>query len=268
MNTVSYTTARLPSVVRRGLDVPPRNSLATRWPSRPETLPENLTPTLAAASLRSPIKVLIAEDRAGVGADLAGWLNRDNITVVGAAPHFAQVTELAIQFQPDVIIISFSMALKTGLQAIGRTLGQLCGARVLVLTPHSDNAFGEHIAATGAAGYLSEQACSTSLASAVRDVHEKSVSFPFGFVRHAHVEHQPQPRAGHTTPDKNSTELTAREREVLQHIAEGNANKQTASKLGISIKTVEKHRQRLMDKLHIHETATLTRYALYAGIAR
>ncbi len=265
MNTASYTTARLPSVIHRGLDVSTRSALATRWPSRPESTLENRTSSTEVAP-RAHIKVLVAEDRAGNGADIASWLNCDNITVVGAAPHFTQVTELAIQLQPDVVIISFSMALKTGLQAIARTVRQLCGARVLVLTPHSDNAFGEHIAAAGASGYLSEEACSKLLASAVRDVHEKNVSFPFGFVRHAHVEHQP--RAGQITPDKNSTELTAREREVLQHIAEGNANKQTASKLGISIKTVEKHRQRLMDKLRIHETATLTRYALYAGIAR
>jgi DNA-binding NarL/FixJ family response regulator len=68
--------------------------------------------------------------------------------------------------------------------------------------------------------------------------------------------------------DRDITRLTFREREVLQFIAEGNGNKQTASKLSISVKTVEKHRQSIMDKLRIHETATLTRYAMYAGLVQ
>ena len=194
-------------------------------------------------------------------------LHCDKINVVATTSRYREMAELAATLRPDVVLISFGMALKPGLALVRRKLGQLCGARLLVLTPHTDHAFGAHIAASGAAGFIHDQTSAALLTAAVREVHEKkSDFFPRSFVRYAlsgDRSHQDL-----ASSDNNPTDLTAREREVLQHIAAGNANKQTASKLGISIKTVEKHRQRLMDKLHIHETATLTRYALYADIAR
>lgn len=215
----------------------------------------------------TPITVLLAEERTMIRQGMDAILDRsDNIAVVGQAPDFHQLSQLAEKLRPNVVIMAFSMALKNGLETVRRLLGDLCGARVLVLVPHNDDAFGDYIAASGASGYLSEESCSRLLATAVREVHEKNKFFPCGINRRASIQFpSPHRRAGR---EKDTTQLTTREAEVLQLIAEGNANKQTASKLGISIKTVEKHRQHLMDKLRIHETATLTRYALYAGIAR
>lgn len=214
----------------------------------------------------APITVLVAEERHGFGEGIAAWLLGEDIAVVGVAPYCIGVTELAAKLRPDVVIVTFGLALRDGLEAMRRTLARLCGARLLVLTPHADHAFGEHIAAAGAAGYLPEEACSELLLSAVRAVHEKHRFFPPDFVHRA--DRSAATGFDRTGSEKIATNLTPREREILRLVAEGNANKQTAAKLGISIKTVEKHRQSLMDKLRIHDTATLTRYALYAGIVR
>jgi DNA-binding NarL/FixJ family response regulator len=265
MSTVSYALPRPPSIARR-MPAPNRILAGQRW-LLPAQAVSNRAPAPDFKPNQTSIKVLVAAENSDEGDRFETRLDRDNIHMVGATSHYHKMTALAAELQPDVVIISFNLAMKTGLELVRRNLSQICGARLLVLTPHTDHAFGEHIAASGAAGFIHDQTCAELLAAAVREVHEnKENFFPRGFTRHASVEYQPL--HGQTPCDKNTTDLTAREREVLQHIAAGNANKQTASKLGISIKTVEKHRQRLMDKLHIHETATLTRYALYAGIAR
>ncbi len=265
MSTVSYALPRLPSITRC-TPAPNRLAPSQRWLLPVQSVLHRI-PTPDLKPSRTSIKVLVAAENSDDCDGLEKRLHRENINVVGATLHYHDMTGLAAELRPDVVIISFSMALKTGLELVRRNLGQLCGARLLVLTPHTDQAFGEHIAASGAAGFIHDQTCADLLVAAVREVHEKKGDFfPRGFVRHASAEYQSSQEQAPS--DKNTTDLTAREREVLQHIAEGNANKQTACKLGISIKTVEKHRQRLMDKLHIHETATLTRYALYAGVAR
>jgi DNA-binding NarL/FixJ family response regulator len=129
--------------------------------------------------------------------------------------------------------------------------------------PHHNSSFSQQVLAEGAAGYLSEQACPQILTATVRDAHAQRQAPPspnsIGKWRTSSPE---KPHSYGESP----LYLTSREREVLHLIAEGYPNKQTASLLSISIKTVEKHRQHLMDKLGIHETAGLTRYALYTGI--
>jgi DNA-binding NarL/FixJ family response regulator len=117
----------------------------------------------------------------------------------------------------------------------------------------------------GAAGYLIKQTSARVLSQAVREVLQgKTFLCPTiaRGVRRAHG-HSPVPRG---LVRRQSSSLSSRETEVLQLIAEGKANKQVAAELGISVKTVEKHRQRLMEKLDIHDTAGLTRYALAAGV--
>ena len=263
MHTVSYVSSRAPSISRLAPATP--SVTQTRW-----LLPTD-SPSADFVAVDHPkrdpatITVLMADERGALPEVLKSLLSLANISILGVSDHYPQLLEAASRHRPDVVIISFGLALKTGLERVSRTLTETCGARLLVLTPHTDHAFGEHIAAAGAAGFLHEHACPEQLTSAVRAVHEKSDFFPRGCV-HAPLRTACSQRR--SVSDRNRSELTAREREILRHIAEGNANKQTASKLGISIKTVEKHRQRLMDKLRIHETATLTRYALYAGIAR
>jgi DNA-binding NarL/FixJ family response regulator len=215
--------------------------------------------------LAKGITVLLAEERMIVRQGLDALLApKKDITVIGQAADCQRVFELADELRPDVVIIALGMALRNGLESLRRILESRCGAGVIVLLPHhGHDALAAHVAAAGAAGCLTEQTSAQLLATAVRKVHATNQSVRQGVPGLA----EPAASRRGAAAVKDRTHLTAREREVLQLIAEGNANKQTASKLCISIKTVEKHRQHLMDKLNLHETASLTRYAVYAGIA-
>jgi len=123
----------------------------------------------------------------------------------------------------------------------------------------------DNVMESGGAGYLIKQTSAQFLAEAIREVHQGKSFFSPSVSKHIQNRKQNSlNRKG--LPKPNAAKLSSRELEVLQLIAEGEANKQIASTLGISIKTVEKHRDHLMQKLDIHETAGLTRYAIEAGI--
>jgi DNA-binding NarL/FixJ family response regulator len=139
------------------------------------------------------------------------------------------------------------------------------GARVLILSAHSDDAYVEQVIAMGAAGYLIKQTSARVLSQAIREAHKGNTYFSPAIARRLENHNRKSlDRGGQLR--KKVARLSSREEEVLQLIAEGQANKQIAAQLGISIKTVEKHRQRLMRKLNIHDTAGLTRYAIAVGI--
>ena len=212
------------------------------------------------------ITVLLAEDhtvvREGLRLILAG---EPDIEVVGEAESGRQAVEMARQLRPSVVVMDISMPLLNGLEATRRIRRAVPGAVVLILSAHSDEAYVEQALAQGAAGYLLKQTSGAVLAEAIREVHKgKSYLSPLIVQRqrqklHASAE-QGQPVKG------AGPGLSSREAEVLQLVAEGAANKQAAAELGISVKTIEKHRQRLMEKLNIHDTAGLTRYAIMTGV--
>jgi DNA-binding NarL/FixJ family response regulator len=161
--------------------------------------------------------------------------------------------------------MDIAMPLLNGLEATRQIRLAVPATKVLILSAHSDDAYVEHVAALGAAGYLIKQTAVHTLKEAIREVHRGKIFYsPAVAKRFAkrHVEPLDRKNRIHA----NAPGLTVREAEVLQLVAEGKANKQVAALLGISIKTVEKHRQHLMDKLNIHDTAGLTRYAIGAGI--
>jgi DNA-binding NarL/FixJ family response regulator len=153
------------------------------------------------------------------------------------------------------------------LEATRQILKSIPNPKVLILSAHSDDAYVEQVMALGARGYLLKQTSAHFLSEAIREVEKGNSFFSPSIAQRLHHHNGPGP-----SPDpkelvkKKGDLLTSREAEVLQLIAEGQANKQVATELGISVKTVEKHRQRLMEKLNIHDTAGLTRYAIAAGI--
>ncbi|HNQ90582.1 MAG TPA: response regulator transcription factor [Verrucomicrobiota bacterium] len=212
------------------------------------------------------ITVLLAEDHMMVREGLRALLEAEgDIEVVGEAETGRHAVELAQRLRPDVVVMDLAMPLLNGLEATRQIRKRVPGARVLILSAHSDDAYVERAQALGAAGYLLKQTSAQILARAVREVHEGHVCFSPSIarrLRHRHAE--PSGRA--VLLKKRAAELSSREAEVLQLIAEGHANKQIAAELDISVKTVEKHRQHLMEKLRIHDTAGLTRYAIAAGI--
>jgi DNA-binding NarL/FixJ family response regulator len=151
------------------------------------------------------------------------------------------------------------------LEATRQILKALPAIQVIILSAHGDDAYVEQVITMGAAGYLLKQTSAHLLSKAIREVNKGNIFFgPFIAKRLREREQKLLDRAG--LPKSRNARLTSREMEVLQLIAEGKANKETSAELGISIKTVEKHRDHLMQKLNIHDTAGLTRYAISAGI--
>ncbi|MEI6278272.1 MAG: response regulator transcription factor [Verrucomicrobiae bacterium] len=213
-----------------------------------------------------PITVLLAEDHLIVREGLLALLKLESdIKVVGEAVNGREAVTLAAKLRPDVIVMDVAMPLLNGLEATRQILRATPGAKVLMLSAHGDDAYVEKAMEIGAAGYVIKQSTAHVLADAIREVHAGNPFFsPSVSKRRFH--HQLKAKAMGDLPKENAARLTAREMEVLQLVAEGKANKQTADELKISIKTVEKHRQSVMEKLNIHDTASLTRYAISAGI--
>lgn len=209
---------------------------------------------------------MLAEDHTIVREGFRAMLELDaGLVVVGEAQDGRQAVALAIDLRPDVILMDIAMPRLNGLEATRQLLKALPGTRVLILSAHNDDAYVEDAIASGAVGFLLKQSSAHDVCEAIRIVHLGKTYFSPSITRRLNRLHAPvQGRADFT--HKKPTLLTRREAEVLQLIAEGKANKETASELGISIKTVEKHRGHLMEKLDIHDTAGLTRYAIATGV--
>lgn len=212
------------------------------------------------------ITVLLAEDHAVVRQGLRTLLETEgHFDVVGQAETGREAVELAAKLQPGVILMDIAMPVLNGLEATRQILAANPAARILILSAHSDDEYIERMTAVGVAGFLEKQTSAEILTKAIHEVARGKVFFsPAIAKRMASGRDRSLDREG--LAKRNAARLTSRESEVLQLVAEGHANKQVAATLGISIKTVEKHRQHLMDKLNIHETAGLTRYAIAAGI--
>lgn len=211
------------------------------------------------------ITVLLAEDcalmREGLRAILA---TEGDINVVGEAENGRQAVQLTGALGPDVVVMDVSMPRLNGPEATRQIRASVPGAQVLILSAHNEPTYVEQAAAMGAAGYITKQTAAEDLTAAIRDVHRGDTVF--GTVVSASGKRRGK-LSGPTHPAVSmTTELTSRETEVLQLIAESEANKQIAAELCISIKTVEKHRTNLMRKINIHDTAGLTRYAIASRV--
>lgn len=217
-------------------------------------------------STTRPITILLAEDHAIVRQGLCALLNADGgFKIVGEARNGREAVQLAQTLRPDVILMDIAMPVLNGLEATRQILTADPAAKVVILSAHSDEAYIERMSTAGVAGFLEKQTSAEVLTKAIREVVKGHAYFsPSISRRMGDGPAAPRDRDGMVKP--NASRLTSRESEVLQLVAEGAANKQVAAALGISIKTVEKHRQHLMDKLNIHDTAGLTRYAIAAGV--
>jgi DNA-binding NarL/FixJ family response regulator len=211
------------------------------------------------------ITILIVEDHTIVREGFRRMLELEaDLEVIGEAQDGRQAVEMAKKLHPDVILMDVAMPMLNGLEATRQIIKALPATKVLILSAHGDFAYVSDAMESGAAGFLLKQSSAHELYRAIRDAHQGKTFFsPSISKRLDQLDSQSHNRIGMI---KKTTELTTREREVLQLVAEGNANKQTAAELGIRTKTVEKYRGRLMQKLDIHNTAGLTRYAIGAGV--
>ncbi len=213
-----------------------------------------------------PITVLMAEDHAIVRQGLCALLNADgHFKIVGEAQTGREAVKLAISLKPDVILMDIAMPVLNGLESTRQILADNPVAKVIILSAHSDDEYIQRMNDAGAVGFLEKQSSAEILSKAIQEV-AKGRKFYSPAIAKRMRDAENRPRARDGTHKPNATRLTSREAEVLQLVAEGSANKQVAAELGISIKTVEKHRQHLMDKLNLHDTASLTRYAISAGV--
>jgi DNA-binding NarL/FixJ family response regulator len=212
------------------------------------------------------ITVLLVEDHPIVRVGFRALLKHErDIQVVGEAVTGRQAVQLTRKLRPAVVVMDIAMPLLNGLEAtrqIGRDFPE---TRVLILSAHSDDAYVEKAIASGAAGFLLKQTSSDNLGTAIREVQKGNKFFSPGISKRFHGRDQESLDRGGRFK-KRSNRLSSREVEVLQLIAEGKPNKQVVAELGVSFKTVDKHRQHLMAKLNIHDLSGLTRYAISAGI--
>jgi DNA-binding NarL/FixJ family response regulator len=216
------------------------------------------------------IRVLLVDDhelvRAGFRALLAGL---SEVEVVAEADDGRAALELVGRYQPDVVLMDISMPGLNGLEATSRIAKEFPRTRVIILSMHATE---DHVLLAlrkGASGYLLKGARLAELDLAVRSVARGEV-----YLSPAAAKYMPADDRGRAGEPKTATQreilsidrLTARQREVLQLIAEGSTVKQIAQTLGISVKTVEAHRAQIMERLAIHDLAGLVRYAIRAGI--
>ncbi|MDD2717382.1 MAG: response regulator transcription factor [Candidatus Wallbacteria bacterium] len=209
------------------------------------------------------ITVLLADDHTIVRQGFRALLALESdIEVVGEAQTGRQAVELTKKLQPAVVVMDIGMPILNGLEAARQILKDVPDTKVIILSVHSDDAYIEQVHALGLSGYLVKQTSAEILARAIREVLKGNIFFSPSISDRIQKQYKKTSGQKNEPLKKINTSLTSREVEVLQQIAEGKANKQIAAELKISIKTVEKHRSSLMEKLDIHDTAGLTRYAI------
>ncbi|MBC8205583.1 MAG: response regulator transcription factor [Kiritimatiellales bacterium] len=207
------------------------------------------------------ITVLLADDHAVVRKGLRRLLDSEcDIKVIGEASTGRQAVAMSRELAPSVILMDIAMPNLNGMEAARQILKKSPETRILFLSAHGCDVYIEKAICMGAAGFLSKQESAQKLFSAIREINNGHTAFSPVIDNEQHPAHDAQQL------EHYYLQLTPREAEVLQLVAEGEANKQIAAELDISIKTVEKHRDHLMHKLDIHDTAGLTRYAIETGV--
>jgi two-component system, NarL family, response regulator NreC len=203
--------------------------------------------------------VLLADDHILVRQGLKSILDRENFQIIAEASDGQEVIRLAEAHHPDIAIMDISMPTLNGIDA-ARELSRSCPkTRVILLTQHEEEQYLHEALQVGVRGYVLKNQVVNDLVHAIRQVSRGGFYLSPG-VSQAVVE------AYRSKSERPSDPLSIRERQVLQLIAEGKSTKDVASLLGISVKTAESHRTRLMQKLDIHETASLVRYAIRRGL--
>ena len=211
-------------------------------------------------------KVLIVEDHTVVRQGLRRVLETaDDIEIVGEAENGKDAVQLARKCAPDVILLDLVMPGISGAETGRQIKRALANSRILVLSSYSDEETVREMVTLGVSGYLPKETAASELLQAIREVRRGNLFFSASIAKSVFGQAHSVARPGEFVL-KQAVHLTPRETQVLKLIADGFPNKGIAAELGISIKTVEKHRQQVMNKLNIHEIAGLTRHASSTGM--
>jgi DNA-binding NarL/FixJ family response regulator len=206
------------------------------------------------------IRILLADDHALVRQGFRMILEaQPDMEIVGQAGNGREAVELAEKLHPDVVVMDVAMPELNGTEATRRLAASTPRTRVLALSMHKDSVYVREILRAGARGYLLKDSGDTDLVAAVRAVAKGE-----GYISPAVSDAVLSDYRKHVTDPLDL--LTGREREVLQSIAEGKTNKEIATALNLSVYTVEAHRGRIMEKLNLHSTGELVRFALRNGL--
>ena len=208
-----------------------------------------------------PLRILLADDHLIVRQGLKTLLEQEHHTVVAEAADGREAIQLAQKHHPDVAVMDLAMPLLNGLDATREIVKVSPETRTILLTMHTEDQYVVEALRAGVRGYLLKTQAASDLIQAVREVSRGAVYLSPG-ISGAIVD------AYLAKTDFPPDPLTPREREVLQLVAEGKTTKEVAGILGVSVKTAESHRTRLMEKLDIHETAGLVRYAIRRGLVQ
>lgn len=204
------------------------------------------------------ITLLIADDHAVVREGLRALLQTDRrMTIVAEAANGKQAIELASQLKPQVVMMDIFLPVINGIEATREITRKIPTSKVVIFSSASDRANVEAALQCGASGFLTKASASEEIFAAIRHAVSDSSKGPF-LCRAVHNQQ--------ATAQDSKKHLTPREFQVLYLIAQGYSNKCIGPELGISMKTVEKHRQSLMKKLNIHTAAGLTTYAISEGV--
>lgn len=207
------------------------------------------------------LRVVLADDHVLVRQSLKALLDREGFKVVAEASDGQEAVRQVESMQPDIAILDISMPTLNGIDA-AREIGRIAPkVKTILLTQHDEDEYISEALDAGMRGYVLKSQVASDLLEAIRQVSRGQVYLSPG-VSNALVQ------AFRSKATKSKDPLTARERQVLQLIAEGKSTRDVASLLGISVKTAESHRTRLMSKLDIHETASLVRYAVKHRLVR
>lgn len=210
---------------------------------------------------------MLADDHTVVRQGLRTLLSAEpDLEVVAEAENGRQAVDLAGRFHPQVVIMDIAMPVLNGLEATRQITRSLPSTKVLMLSSYANEEYLAALHQTGAVGYLLKHTAATELLRAIREASRGNTTACFSPAIAKRLRDPALPQTASSAGKKTTRTLTAREAEVLQLIAEGHANKQIAAELNISIKTVEKHRQQVMNKLGIHHIAGLTRHAIATGM--
>lgn len=203
------------------------------------------------------IRVLVADDHTIVRQGVVSLLEASgDCTVVAQASDGVEAVERAVATSPDVAVVDIGMPRLSGLEAVRRIRQEAPRVRILVLTMHEEEEYVVHLVKAGASGYLVKDSAATDLLAAVRALARgQGYLGPYAARVLAEQYRRPEEAA-----DPYGA-LTPREREVFHLVVDGRTTKEIAKQLGISPKTAENHRARLMEKLGVHNTAELVRYA-------
>jgi DNA-binding NarL/FixJ family response regulator len=209
------------------------------------------------------IRVLLADDHRLMRAGLRALLKSlDLVQVIAEAGNGHEAIQLAEQHQPDIVIMDIGMPGLNGLEATARMVKLTSAPRIIILSMHANEEYVRRSLQAGAAGYLLKGAEPAELELAIQAV-MRGETYLTPAVSKQVVQNYLQGGVAKADPLQD---LTPRQREILQLVAEGNSSKEIANKLNLSIKTVETHRGELMSRLNIHDIAGLVRYAIRTGL--